>query len=71
MDTVIKHSFAFCWKTSSVLFSALEYIEELLTLLSKHEEVQISENISEEAENLKVKISFKKWRLTVTDNSFE
>jgi hypothetical protein len=35
-------------------FSALDYIEELLTLLTKHEEVQISENISEEAENLKV-----------------
>ncbi|CAF1190390.1 unnamed protein product, partial [Adineta ricciae] len=32
---------------------ALDYIDELLTLLSKHEEVQISENISEEAENLK------------------
>jgi hypothetical protein len=58
MDTVIKHSFAFCWKTSSVLFSALEYIEELLTLLSKHEEVQISENITEEAENLKVNFEF-------------
>ena len=36
-------------------FSALDYIDELLTLLSEHEEVQISENISEEAENLKVK----------------
>ncbi|CAF3629750.1 unnamed protein product [Rotaria sordida] len=32
---------------------ALDYIEELLTLLTKNENVQISENISEEAENLK------------------
>ena len=39
----------------SLCFSALDYIDELLTFLSKHEEVQISENISEEAENLKVR----------------
>jgi len=43
--------------------SALDYIEELLTLLTKHEEVQISENISEEAEN--VKVNFK---LNITEN---
>jgi hypothetical protein len=36
------------------LFRALDYIEELLGLLTKNENVQISENISEEAENLKV-----------------
>lgn len=36
------------------LCSALEYIDELLTLLTKHDEVQISENISEEVENIKV-----------------
>ncbi len=35
-------------------YSALDYIDELLTLLTKHEEVQISENITEEAENVKV-----------------
>jgi hypothetical protein len=37
-----------------LFFSALDYIEELLGLLTKHDEVQISENISEELENLKV-----------------
>ncbi|CAF0832422.1 unnamed protein product [Adineta steineri] len=31
----------------------LDYIDELLTLLTKHDEVQLSENITEEAENLK------------------
>ena len=36
------------------LSSALDYIEELLTLLTKHDAVQISENISEETENLVV-----------------
>jgi len=46
-----------------LFFSALEYIEELLTLLTKHEEVQISENISEEAEN--VKVNFKS---NITEN---
>ncbi len=46
-----------------MFFSALEYIEELLTLLTKHEEVQISENISEEAEN--VKVNFKS---NITEN---
>lgn len=39
-----------CWPCSR----ALDYIEELLTLLTKHDEVQISENITEEAENIKV-----------------
>ena len=39
-------------------YSALDYIDELLTLLTKHEEVQISENITEEAENVKVKSYF-------------
>jgi hypothetical protein len=39
--------------------SALDYIEELLTLLTKHEEVQISENITEEAENLKVNLKLR------------
>ena len=38
------------------LFSALGYIEELFDLLTKNEDVQISENITEEAENVKVDI---------------
>ena len=41
---------------SSSSSRALEYIEELLGLLTQHENVQISENISEEFENIKVRV---------------
>lgn len=54
MDTVrraIRSNEYFSWL---LLFSALEYIDELFDLLTKNEDVQISENISEEMENIKV-----------------
>jgi hypothetical protein len=44
----------FCDYILCFFFSTFDYIEELLKLLIKHEGIQISENINEEAENLKV-----------------
>ncbi|CAF4130632.1 unnamed protein product [Rotaria magnacalcarata] len=50
---------------------ALEYIEELLTLLTKHEQVQISENISEEAENLKVSLKSRVAEMITLEKPFD
>lgn len=43
-------------KRSFLVSRALGYIEELFTLLNEYDNVQISENISEEFENIKVRI---------------
>ncbi len=54
MDMVNNILSFFCDDILCLFFSTFDYIEELLKLLIKHEGIQISENINEEAENLKV-----------------
>jgi len=54
MDMVNNILSFFCDDIFCFFFSTFDYIEELLKLLIKHDRIQISENINEEAENLKV-----------------